>query len=113
MCQVELQRSRQIAIRRHGDIYQVSIMWLATYQEEYQRKELEERWQKGPKFLNQPEEQWPNQQVMSVNLKEIERECQKTEVVLSVVAVPTITDSTKFSKWKRLVRVTAWILRYV
>lgn len=27
-----------IAIRRHGDIYQVSIMWLTTYQEEYQRK---------------------------------------------------------------------------
>ena len=72
-------------------------------------KELEERWQ----FLNQPEEQWPNQQVMSVNLKEIERECQKTEAVLSVVAVPTVIDSTKFSKWKRLVRVTAWILHYV
>ena len=76
-------------------------------------KELEERWQKGPKFLNQPEEQWPNRQVMSVDLKEMERERRKTEAFLSVVTAPTVIDSTKFSKWKRLVRVTAWILRYV
>ena len=50
---------------------------------------------------------------MSVDLKEMERERRKTEAVLSVVTAPTVIDSTKFSKWKRLVRVTAWILRYV
>ena len=33
--------------------------------------------------------------------------------VLSVVTVPTVIDATKFSKWKRFVRITAWILRYV
>ena len=75
--------------------------------------ELEERWQKDPKFLNQPEEQWPNQQVMSVELQEIQRKRRKTEAVLSVVTVTTAINSIKFSKWKRLVRVTAWILRYV
>ena len=46
-------------------------------------------------------------------MEEIERERRKTEAVLPVVTVPTVIDSTKFSKWKRLVRVTAWILRYV
>jgi hypothetical protein len=76
-------------------------------------KELEERWQKGPEFLSKPEDEWPQQQALSVDLQEVERERRKTEAVLSIVAVPTVIDSKKFSKWKRLVRVTAWILRYV
>ena len=76
-------------------------------------KELEKRWQKGPEFLNQPEEEWPAQQVMAVDLQEVEKECRKTEVVMTIVTVSSVIDPTKFSKWKRLVRVTAWILRYV
>ena len=76
-------------------------------------KELEKRWQKGPELLNQPEEEWLAQQVMSVDLQEVEMERGKTEVVMTIVTVSSIIDPTKFSKWKRLVRVTAWILRYV
>ena len=76
-------------------------------------KELEKRWQKGPQFLNHPDEQWPAQQVMAVDLQEVEKEHRKTEVVMTIVTVSSVVDPTKFSKWKRLVRVMAWVLRYV
>jgi hypothetical protein len=76
-------------------------------------KYLEHRWKNGPKFLNQPKEEWPEQPAMPIDPAELDKERRNTQAAFSLSTVPTVIDPTKFSKWKRLVRVTAWILRYI
>ena len=68
------------------------------------------RWQSGPEFLRLPEEQWPHSEP-EPNQEEVEKECRKTSNVGTVVFSPTIVDSNRFSSWKKLVRVMAWVLR--
>ena len=72
--------------------------------------ELSGRWQSGPEFLRLPEEQWP-QSEPEPNQEEVEKECRKTLNLGAVVFLPTIVDSNRFSSWKKLVRVMAWVLR--
>jgi hypothetical protein len=46
---------------------------------------------------------------------EVERECKKTQAVGTVTSKETaktgVIDCERFSRWGRLLRVTAWILR--
>ena len=76
--------------------------------------ELSGRWKNGPKFLYLPKENWPVDDAKP-NPKEVERECRNTQMVGAVttngITATCIIDSERFSSWKRLVRVTAWILR--
>ena len=72
--------------------------------------ELSGRSQSGPEFLCLPEEQWP-QSEPEPNQEEVEKECRKTLNLGAVVFSPTIVDSNRFSSWKKLVRVIAWVLR--
>ncbi|CAB4030729.1 Hypothetical predicted protein, partial [Paramuricea clavata] len=50
---------------------------------------------------------------MPIDAAELDKERRNTQAAFSLSTVPTVIDPTKFSKWKRLVRVTAWILRYM
>ena len=50
---------------------------------------------------------------MPIDPAELDKERRNTQAAFSLSTVPTVIDPTKFSKWKRLVRVTAWILRYI
>ena len=76
-------------------------------------KDLEHRWKNGPKFRNQPKEEWPEQPAMPIDPAELDKERRNIQAAFSLSIVPTVIDPTKFSKWQRLVRVTAWILRYI
>ena len=73
-------------------------------------QELEGRWRQGPDFLCQPESEWPvdkSHQDMTEEITEL-----KVKQVLTVTR-KDIIESTKFSTWKRLLRVTAYVLRFV
>ena len=74
--------------------------------------ELSERWQNGPEFLKLPKESWPIENTKP-DQEEVEKECRKTEVVGAVTTATTTCaiDCERFSSWRRLVRVTPWVLR--
>ena len=74
--------------------------------------ELSERWKNGPEFLKLPKNSWPIENTKP-DQEEVEKECRKTEVVGAVATVTTTCaiDCERFSSWRRLVRVTAWVLR--
>ncbi|XP_055584824.1 uncharacterized protein LOC129737688 [Uranotaenia lowii] len=67
------------------------------------------RWFVGPSFLRQSESTWPIVNLKKLNTHEelkvsLHIHCEKPEAVFR---------AEDFSKWKRLVRVTAYVLRYL
>jgi hypothetical protein len=70
-----------------------------------------ELWWKGPKFLQGTETDWPE----TVPVKQApEPELDEQVSVLQAQAVDECSiDPAKFSSWNRLLRVTAWIYRFV
>ena len=74
--------------------------------------ELSKRWKNGPEFLKLPKESWPIENT-EPDQEEVEKECRKTEEVGAVTMVTTTCaiDCERFLSWRRLVRVTAWVLR--
>ncbi len=76
-------------------------------------QDLTKRWQRGPEFLRQREDEWPQQPTTSREVKE-EQEFQKAKKVLSVAEKPdSPIDCKKFSCWRKLIHVTAYVKRYV
>ena len=75
---------------------------------------LTERWQKGPQFLSLPEHEWPTVPPPNPDKTEVEKEIRKDYKVCTIKEDSiTPIDCTKFSKWRRLVRVTAYVFRFV
>ncbi|XP_070548332.1 uncharacterized protein [Ptychodera flava] len=75
-------------------------------------KQLTERWQHGPEFLYSPESEWP-QDVSCPDQTELDKEERKTQQILVTQESPEILDCTRFSSWMRLIRVTAYVLRFI
>ena len=76
-------------------------------------EQLEEEWQHGPAFLAQKEEDWPQESLPPANQKEVNREKRKCQAVYNVsVSREDAIDCKKFSEWRRLVRVTAYVMRF-
>ena len=75
-------------------------------------RSLTDRWQHGPKFLRLPKEECP-QDSLNVDEPEVEKECRKVYSVCMRSKVENPIDSQTFSSWRRLVRVTAYVLRFV
>ena len=76
-------------------------------------KELSQRWQHGPEFLYLPEEEWPEKPSIS-NADNVECECLKTQVSSTAAKEEEdVIDCERFSSWRRLVRVTANVLRFI
>ena len=73
---------------------------------------LADRWQSGPDFLRLPESEWP-QDTPVADLTEVETEHQAVNLVFEGTKRQLPPDCKKFSSWKRLVRVTAYTLRFV
>ncbi|XP_067041082.1 uncharacterized protein [Acropora muricata] len=69
------------------------------------------RWMNGPKFLKLPEEEWPVQTTTPYREEDMER--RQVNAVSSVLYadVGKVIDVQNFSRWRRLIRVTAWIKR--
>jgi hypothetical protein len=73
--------------------------------------EINVRWLPGPEFLQFNEEQWPTQRG-TPNMKEVNKERRKVIMSCATNADTPMIDCTKFSCWKRLLRVTAYVIRF-
>ena len=70
-----------------------------------------QRWKSGPEFLKRPEQEWP-QTTPTTDKKEVKLERRTTPVVNTVNAKQEVIDYMKFSSWRKLIRVTAWIQHF-
>ena len=73
---------------------------------------LNDRWQNGPEFLRLPKEDWP-QESSSADPAEVEREKLKVYVVCEQRKLQNAVDHTRSSSWRKLIRVTAYVLRFL
>ena len=69
------------------------------------------RWKQGPEFLRLPEEEWP-QENSTADLNEVEKERRKTQAIL-LTGSPEVIDCKKFSNWRKLVRTSAYVFRFI
>ena len=64
----------------------------------------------SPQFLYMPEEDWP-EAIAVANEAEVSKECRKVQAVFQLqniaVMLQQTIDCKRFSKWRRLIRVTA------
>lgn len=73
-------------------------------------EEINGRWIKGPEFLYLPEDQWP---ITESKLPQ-EEDSERRQVIAALPQArktERVIDPTEFSNWRRLIRVTARILR--
>ena len=78
--------------------------------------ELNGRWEHGPAFLQLPENQWP-EEVPNADEEqsEINAEQRKIKAVLNLASTKAeeVMNIKKFSSWRRLIRVTAYVKRCI
>ena len=73
--------------------------------------QLQDRWKTGPEFLTLPEEQWPESDIQT-NIDAHAEEKRSAKVIMHATSTEVI-DCTRVSSWKRLLRVTAYVFRFV
>lgn len=73
-------------------------------------RELNGRWQQGPEFLRLPQEDWP-QDSAQPDEKEVAKEVRK--IVCTVKTAENVIDSKKCSSWRKLIRITAYVFRFM
>ena len=73
---------------------------------------LTDRWKHGPEFLGLPDDDWPNDK-FTADQSEVEKERRKPQVVMKLANQPELIDCKKFSNWRRLVTVSAFVLRFI
>ena len=71
----------------------------------------ESRWINGPDFLKSDKSKWPIDDIPGPPPPTAQREMKK-KVLGARVVVPNLLDPAGYSNWLKLVRVTAWILRF-
>ncbi|XP_064462610.1 uncharacterized protein LOC135373316 [Ornithodoros turicata] len=73
-------------------------------------------WWRGPSWLSEQEQHWPRREAYSTeNLQsaEVEKRRQDVIVMTTVAAPPPLMTVSGFSSYTKLLRVTAWLLRFV
>ena len=73
-----------------------------------------DRWIHGPEFLSHPETEWPAEQ--PANEEEDTpntEERREVRICLSVRDEEPVIDPKRFSNWRKLLRVTAWLRRFL
>ena len=73
-------------------------------------QELKGRWTRGPEFLQVNESEWPQEGTPQETPND-HSERRKEKVCAVAAKVEEAIDVNEFSKWRRLLRVTARILR--
>lgn len=70
--------------------------------------EASSRWFSGPQFLHCNEAEWPKKKNIAADVEEeMKAHCLHAHLVL-----PQLVDTTRFSKWNRLVRSVAYTIRF-
>ena len=69
------------------------------------------RWLNGPDFMQQPEECWPMERGIP-NMAEVNRERRKVHPVCAAAVHEPVLNCENFSKWRNLLRATAYVLRF-
>lgn len=67
-----------------------------------------DRWLNGPNFLLEPEEEWPSVQALPESTDE-----ERVHNVFKIVNVEPIFNISRFSKWNRLLRTVAYVVRFI
>ena len=77
--------------------------------------DLSGRWLSGPEFLQRPMNEWPKENGKPDPV-EVERECIKKKTVgivtTEAIELTNVVECKDYSSWKRLLRVTAWVLKF-
>ncbi|XP_033106332.1 uncharacterized protein LOC117108428, partial [Anneissia japonica] len=74
--------------------------------------ELDGVWKEGPSFLKLPEDEWPRS-IPKAKESDVDLEKRKVRTVLVVQNHEKSIDENKYSSWRRLVRVTAYVFRFL
>ncbi len=74
--------------------------------------EVNGRWFNGPEFLRLPEEQWPAVTGLP-DKKEVERERRQVQIACPIAVGSPVLDVKRISTWKRVIRVTSYVKRFV
>ncbi|XP_055907255.1 uncharacterized protein LOC129942380 [Eupeodes corollae] len=74
--------------------------------------EADSRWYTGPSFLYEDVSIWPKMKTNKMTRSNEEDETNEFVGTISVPARFVLPDVMRFSNWSRLIRATAWIMRY-
>ena len=77
-------------------------------------QDLQGSWRDGPEFLREPEEKWPKS-LPKAEEREVDKE-KRTEKTVLLMKEPDdhdAIDCSKFSRWRKLIRVTAYVFRFI
>ena len=75
-------------------------------------QELNGRWFNGPDFLQLQDDLWPKE-LGSIDTKEVEKERRKIHITCPLTASQPVLNCEDFSSWRKLLRVTAYVFRFV
>ncbi|XP_074028331.1 uncharacterized protein [Leptinotarsa decemlineata] len=71
----------------------------------------ESRWLIGPEFLTFPKNHWPKE--TDEPLEEMELEMKRETILTTTITHSYLPSLDRFSKYRRLIRATAWMLRFI
>ena len=75
-------------------------------------KLLSNHWFHGPEFLEKDEEDWPTLEIAHLDNNDMEIKKRPLFIGVSLIETETINWA-KISSWPRLLRVAAWVLRFI
>ena len=74
-------------------------------------EEINGRWLNGPEFLTQPIHQWPMEHDVP-DKNEVDKEWRKIRITCAATEAEPVIKCEEFSTWRRLLRVTAYVMRF-
>ena len=74
-------------------------------------EEINGRWLNSPEFLKQLIDQWPTEQDVP-DKNEVDKERRKIRITCATTVPEPVIKCKDFSKWRRLLRVTAYVIRF-
>ena len=73
-------------------------------------EEIQGRWMHGPAFLKQPRSEWPTE---TIHAPSDDPEKRKTKVICATAVSEPLIEAERYGTWTKLLRVTAYMLRFV
>ena len=75
-------------------------------------EEMKGRWLNGPEFLRLPTDHWPCNRARRAQHERGKQRTEKVRMTCAVAVPQPVIKYEDFSKWRRLLRVTAYVLRF-